>query len=71
MAYVCDYMKRIVVYNQDGISVTLTRCGECSDCYHAKVEMPVHSCTAIEELGKLLAHPRFAAAKVIIEGLRK
>ena len=71
MAYVCDHMKRIVVYNQDRISVTLTRCGECSDCYHAKVEMPVHSCTAIEELGKLLAHPRFAAAKVIIEGLRK
>ena len=71
MAYVCDHMKRIVVYDQDRISVTLTRCGECSDCYHAKVEMPVHSCTAIEELGKLLAHPRFAAAKVIIEGLRK
>ena len=71
MAYVCDHMKRIVVYNQDRISVTLTRCGECSDCYHAKVEMPVHSCTSTEELGKLLAHPRFAAAKVIIEGLRK
>ena len=71
MAYMCDYMKGTVVYDQDRISVTLTRCGECSDCYHAKVEMPVHSCTAIEELGKLLAHPRFAAAKVIIEGLRK
>ena len=71
MAYVCDHMKRIVVYDQDRISVTLTRCGECTDCYRAKVEMPVHSCTAIEELGKLLAQPRFAAAKVIIEGLRK
>ena len=71
MAYVCDHMKRIVVYNQDRISVTLTRCGECSDCYHAKVEMPVHSSAAKEESGKLLAHPRFAAAKVIIEGLRK
>ena len=71
MDYVCDHMKRIVVYDQDRISVTLTRCGECSDCYRAKVEMPVHSCTAIEELGKLLAQPRFAAAKVIIEGLRK
>ena len=71
MDYVCDHMKRIVVYDQDKISVTLTRCGECIDCYRAKAEMPVHSCTAIEELGKLLAQPRFAAAKVIIEGLRK
>ena len=71
MDYVCDHMKRIVVYDQDRISVTLTGCGECTDCYCAKVEMPVHSCTAIEELGKLLAQPRFAAAKVIIEGLRK
>ena len=71
MAYMCDYMKGTVVYNQDRISVTLTRCGENSDYYHAKAEMPVHSCTATEESGKLLAHPRFAAAKVIIEGLRK
>ena len=71
MAYVCDYMRRTVVYNQGRISVTLARRGECSDHYYVKAEMPVHSCTATEESGKLLAHPRFAAAKVIIEGLRK
>ena len=29
MDYVCDHMKRIVVYDQDRISITLTRCGEC------------------------------------------
>ena len=71
MDYVCDHMKRIVVYDQDRISVTLTRCGECIGCYRSKAEMPVHSCTAIEELGKLLTQPGFEAAKVIIEGLRK
>ena len=59
MDYVCDYMKKIVVYDQ------------CIGCYRSKAEMPVHSCTAIEELGKLLAQPGFEAAKVIIEGLRK
>ena len=71
MDYVCDHMKRIVVYDQDRISVTLTRCGESIGCYRSKAEMPVHSCTAIEELGKLLSQPGFEAAKVIIEGLRK
>ena len=55
MDYVCDHMKRIVIYDQDKISVTLTRCGECIGCYRSKTEMPVHSCTAIEELGKLLS----------------
>ena len=71
MDYVCDHMKRIVIYDQDKISVTLTRCGECIGCYCSKAEMPVHSCTAVEELGKLLSQPGFEAAKVIIEGLRK
>ena len=67
----CDHMKGTVVYNLDRISVTLTRCGENSEYYQAKAEMPVHLCTAVEELGKLLSQPGFEAAKVIIEGLRK
>ena len=71
MDYVCDHMKRIVIYDQDKISVTLTQCGECIGCYRSKAEMPVHSCTAVEELGKLLSQPGFEGAKVIIEGLRK
>ena len=71
MDYVCDHMKRTVVYDQDRISVTLTRCGECIGCYRAKAEMPGHSCTALEDLGKLLARPGFEGVKVIIEGLRK
>ena len=71
MDYVCDHMKRTVVYDQDRISVTLTRCGECIGCYRSKAEMPGHSCTAIEDLRKLLARPGFEAVKVIIEGLRK
>ena len=71
MDYVCDHMKRIVVYDQDRISITLTRCGECVGCYRSKAEMPLHSCKAAEELVKLLEQPGFEAAKVIIEGLRK
>ena len=71
MDYVCDHMKKIVIYDQDTISVTLTRCGECVGCYRSKAEMPMHSCAAVEELGKLLSQPGFEEAKVIIEGLRK
>ena len=71
MDYVCDHMKRIVVYDQDRISITLTRCGECIGCYRSEAEMPLHSCKAVEELVKLLEQPGFEAAKVIIEGLRK
>ena len=71
MDYVCDHMKRIVVYDQDRISITLTRCGECVGCYRSKAELPLHSCKAVEELVKLLEQPGFEAAKVIIEGLRK
>ena len=50
MDYVCDHMKRIVIYDQDKISVTLTRCGECIGCYRSKAEMPVHSCTAVSTI---------------------
>ena len=71
MDYVCDHMKRIVVYDQDRISITLTRCGECVGCYRSKAELPLHSCKAVEELVKILEQPGFEAAKVIIEGLRK
>ena len=71
MDYVCDHMKRIVIYDQDTISVTLTRCGECIGCYCSKAEMPMHSCAAVEELGRLLSQPGSEEAKVIIEGLRK
>ena len=71
MDYVCDHMKRIVIYDQDKISITLTRCGECIGCYCLKAEMPVHSCTALGELGKTPSQPRFEGAKMIIEGLRK
>ena len=71
MDYVCDHMKKSVIYDQDTISVTLTRCGECIGCFQYKAEMPMHSCAALEELGKLLSQPGFEAAKIIIEGLRE
>ena len=71
MDYVCDHMKRTVVYDQDRLSITLTRCGECIGCYRIKIEMPGQSCTAPEDLGKLPARPGFEGVKVIIERLRK
>ena len=67
MAYMCDYMKGTVVYDQDRISFTLTQCGENSDYLYAKAEMSAHSSKATEETGKRLAHPIL----VIIEDLRK
>ena len=67
MAYMCDYMKGTVVYDQDRTSFTLTQCGENSDYSYAKAEMSAHSCTATEETGKRLAHPIL----VIIEDLSK
>ena len=63
MAYMCAHMKRTVVYNQGRISIALTRHGECPSYYYAQAEMLGHSCTATEESGKLLMHPRFAAVK--------
>ena len=70
MDYVCDHMKRIVIYDQDTISITLERCGECIGCFRSKAERPMHSCEALEEIGKLLSQPGFETAKIIIEGLR-
>ena len=67
MAYMCDYMRGTVVYDQDRISFTLTQCGENSDYLYAKAEMSAHSCTATEETGKLLAHPTL----VVIEDISK
>ena len=70
MDYVCDHMKRIVIYDQDTISITLERCGECIGCFRSKAERPLYSCEALEEIGKLLSQPGFETAKIIIEGLR-
>jgi len=55
MAYMCENMRRTVVYDGDKISITLTRCFECMDCYDLKQEMK-----------ELWAYPRFAPAKAII-----
>ena len=71
MDYVCDHMKRTVVYDQDRISVTLTRCGRCTECYRIKIEMSGQSEMAPVDLGELLVRSEFEGVKVIIEGLRK
>ena len=68
MDYVCDHMRKIVIYDQETISVTLTRCGECISCFLSKVEMSKHSCAALEEVGELLSQPRFEGATIIIKG---
>ena len=59
MEYVCDQMKRIVIYDQDTISITIM------------AETPVHSCEALEKIGKILSQPGYEKAKIIIEGLRE
>ena len=71
MDYVCDHMKRTVVYDQDRISVTLTRCGRCIECYRTKIEMSGRSEMAPMDLGELLVRSGFEEVKVIIEGIRK
>ena len=71
MDYVCDHMKRTVVYDQDRISVTLTRCGRCIECYRTKIEMSGQSEMAPVDLGELLVRSGFEEVKVIIEGIRK
>ena len=53
MEYVCDHMKRIVIYDQDTISITLERCGNCIGCLKSKAETPSHSCEALEEIDTL------------------
>ena len=60
MDYMCENMRRTVVYSGDKVSVTLTRCGECTDCYNVKLEMR-----------RLWAYPKFSSAKVIIGDPKK
>ena len=71
MEYVCDHMKRIVIYDQDTISITLEQCGECIGCLRSKAETPLHSCETLEEIGKILSQSGFEKVKIIIVGLRE
>ena len=68
MDYVCDHMKKVVIYDQETISVTLTRCGECIGCFLSRVEMSRYSCAALEEVGELLSQPRFEGTTIVIKG---
>ena len=70
MDYVCKNMKRIVIYDQDTISVTLERCDQCVGCLRSRVEAPVGTCEALADISKILAQPGFERAKIVIEGLR-
>ena len=60
MAYMCEDMRRTVVYRGDKVLITLTRCWECTDCYNIKLEIK-----------NLWAYPRFASAKVTIGDPKK
>ena len=63
MAYMCDYMRGTVVYDQEALSFTLTQCRENLDHLYAKAEMSAHPCGPAEEMGKLLAHPTLVVIK--------
>ena len=60
MDYVCENMKRIVIYEKDTISVTLERCDGCIGCLRSKAE----------DISRILAQPGFEKAKIIIERMR-
>ena len=66
MDYVCDHMRKVVIYDQETISVTLTRCGECIGCFLSRVEMSRYSSAILEEAGNLLSQPRFEGATITI-----
>ena len=70
MDYVCESMKRIVIYDQDTISITLERCEQWVGCLRSKAEAPIDTCEALAEISRILAHPGFEKAKIIIEGMR-
>ena len=70
MDYVCESMKRIVIYDQDTISITLERCEQCVGCLRSKAEAPIDTCEALAEISRILAQPGFEKAKIIIEGMR-
>ena len=70
MDYVCENMKRLGIYDQDAISVTLERCDQCVACLRSRAEAPVDTIEALAEISKILAQPRFETAKIVIEGLK-
>ena len=70
MDYVCENMKRIVIYDQDTISVTLERCDQCVGFLRSRAEAPIDTCEALAEISKILTQPGFEKAKIVIEGLR-
>ena len=68
MDYMCDHMIRTVVYDLGGISITLTRCGRCIECYCSKIEMPGQSQMGLANIGELLVRAEQERIEVIIEG---
>ena len=68
MDYMCDHMIRTVVYDQGRISITLTRCGRCIECYCSKIEMPGQSQMGLANIGELLVRAEQERIEVIIEG---
>ena len=71
MDYMCDHMIRTVVYDQGGISITLTRCGRCIECYCSKIERPGQSEMGLANIRELLVRAEQEGIKVIIEGHEK
>ena len=70
MDYVCENMKRIVVYDSDSISINLERCDQCMGCLRLKGEAPVYTCEALAQISKILEQPGYEKARIIIEGVR-
>ena len=68
MDYMCDHMIRTVVYDQGGISITLTRCGRCLECYCSKIERSGQSEMGLANIRELLVRVKQEGIKVTMKG---
>ena len=71
MDYMCDHMIRTVVYDQGGISITLTRCGRCIECYCSRIERSGQSEMGLANIRELLVRVKQEGIKVAMKGHRK
>ena len=68
MDYVCDHMIRTVVYDQGGISITLTRCGRCIEGCCSKIERQGQSEMGLANIRELLVRVEREGIKVTMKG---
>ena len=71
MDYVCDHMIRTVVYDQGRISITLTRCGRCIECYCSRIERSGQTAMGLANIRELLVRVKQEGIRVATKEHRK